>query len=93
MSSVVRESVRLVRKQIFSFFPRETFTCLRCVIKRFSALSRPPPPLLAHYPMRAAYLEARQVVLHWPKRESISIAELVARFVFRFWRRLTKSAG
>ena len=52
MSSVVRESVResvrLVRKQIFSFFPRETFTCLRCVIKR--------SPLLAHYPMRAAYL-------------------------------------
>ena len=56
MSSVVRESVRLVRKQIFSFFPRETFTCLRCVIKR-SALSRPPPPLLAHYPMRAAYIQ------------------------------------
>ena len=76
MSSVVRESVRLVRKQIFSFFPRETFTCLRCVIKR--------SPLLAHYPMRAAYLQARQAVLHWPKRESISSAELVARFVFVF---------
>ena len=46
-SSVIRpraspSSVRLVRKQIFSFFPRETFTCLRCVIKR-SALSRRGP--------------------------------------------------
>ena len=95
MSSVVHESVRLVRKQIFSFFPRETFTCLRCVIKR-SALSRrplpPSSPCALPYACSLPRGTSAQAVLHWPKRESISSAELVARFVFRFWRRLTKNA-
>ena len=89
-SSVIRpraspSSVRLVRKQIFSFFPRETFTCLRCVIKR-SALSRRGPsssPCALPYACSLPTGTARQAVLHWPKRESISSAVSCAlRFSF-----------